>query len=137
MTETDDQGLRFLKIVLAMGGCFEIIMGLVMFFFIRVFFSLIGAEEEITYMIYPRCMGVLATAFGLLMLVAARDPARYIGIPLVSIILRVLIQIPIILGILEMPEMALPLIGFGITDLVFAIITAIGIIRAGIDWRSW
>ncbi len=129
--------MRFLKAILAIGGAYECLMGLVIFFFIRPFFSLLGAGEEINFMMYPRTVGVLAFTFGLLMLGSARDPQRYILIPLVSIILRILIQVPIILGAVEFPDMALPFIGFGAGDLVLAAVTAVAIKRAGVDWRNW
>lgn len=129
--------MRFLKIILAIGGVYECLMGLVIFFFIRQFFGLLGAEDEINYIMYPRSLGVLAFAFGLLMLGSARDPERYILIPLVSIILRLLIQVPIILGAIELPAMALPFIGFGAGDLILAVITVIAIKSSGVDWRNW
>jgi len=137
MSQKNESGIRFLKIVLAAGGGYEAMMGLAMFFFIQVFFGLLGADKQINYLIYPRSMGVLAVAFGLLMLGAARDPERYILIPLVSIVLRVAIQAPIVWGCFEMPSIALPLIGFGAFDIAFAALTAHAIRRSGIDWKNF
>ena len=80
-------------------GIYEIGMGLVLIFFITGFFRFLGAEKEINYLIFSRTAGTLAVSFGLLLLIAARDPARYSGVILVSILLRVLIQFSIMAGL--------------------------------------
>ena len=129
--------MKFLKIVIAAGGAYEAVMGLIMAFFIRGLFALMGAPIAIAPLIFPRTVAVLALTFGLLMLIAARDPERHLAIPLVSIILRVLIQIPIMLGIRELTQLTLPLLGFGAFDLAFAVVTAVAIHRSGIDWKKW
>jgi hypothetical protein len=129
--------MKLLKIVIAAGGIYEILMGLVMVFFIRMFFGLLGSDAEITLLIFPRSMGVLAITFGALMLAASFDPERLIIIPLVSIVLRILIQFPIIGGCFEIPAIALPLVGFGAFDLIFGALTAYAIYRSGINWRNW
>jgi len=129
--------LRFLKGVLWAGGIYEIGMGLVLIFFITGFFRFLGAEKEINYLIFSRTAGTLAVCFGLLLLISARNPARYLAIILVSILLRVLIQFPILAGGLEIPNLALPLLGFGAFDLLFALLTGIALYRSGIPWRDW
>lgn len=137
MSKINERGLNFLKLVMRLGGGYEIIMGLVMIFFIGAFFRLLGAPKQINYLMFPGSVGVLAICFGLLLIGAARDPQRYIIIPLVSVVLRILIQIPVIIGYFSMPEMTLPLVGFGAFDLVFAVLTLIAIKRSGIDWKNF
>ena len=75
--------------------------------------------------------------FGLLLLLSGRDPARYLLIPLVSILLRVLIQIPILIGCFEIPEIRLLLLAFGATDLSFVLLTGYAVRRAGLNWKNW
>jgi hypothetical protein len=128
--------MKFLKIVIAAGGAYECAMGLIMAFGIRGLFALMGTPIAIAPMIFPRTVSVLALTFGLLMLAAARDPERNLLIPVISILLRLLIQIPIVLGILELPGLTMPLIGFGAFDLSFAALTAWAIHRSGLDWKK-
>ncbi|HUT51984.1 MAG TPA: hypothetical protein VM658_01200 [bacterium] len=136
MTENGDR-LRYLKIIMAAGGGYEMFMGLTMIFFIGWFFRLLGAGDEIRYQMFPGSVGVLAVCFGLLLLLGSRDPERYLLVALVSILLRVLIQVPIITGCLQTPELTLPLIGFGAFDLAFAALTAHAIRASGIDWEKF
>lgn len=129
--------MRLLKIVVAAGGAYELTMGLIMAFFIHRLFALMGAQVTITPLIFPRTVAVLAMSFGLLMLAASRDPERYLLVPLASILLRILIQVPIALGIRELPTLTLPLLGFGAFDLAFAAATAWAIRRAGLRFTPW
>ena len=131
------RGLKWLRLALIVGGGYEIIMGLVMIFLIQVFFPLLGAPEKINYLIFPRTAGALAVCFGALLLAAARDPARYLVIPLASIVLRLVIQLPILAGCLEVPAVLFPLLGFGAFDLVFAVLTALALKASGLDWKKW
>ena len=137
MAPTQDRRLGLLQGLLLIGGAYEMAMGLVMFFFIQGFFHLLGAPEPINYLIFPRAMGALAFCFGLLLLLSGRDPARYLLIPLVSILLRVLIQIPILIGCFEIPEIRLLLLAFGATDLSFVLLTGYAVRRAGLNWKNW
>ena len=136
METRSEQRPRFLKWVLALGGAYEVLMGAVLLFFIRDFFRLLAVEAAIGNPIFARTSGVLAVAFGLLLLGASRDPARYLLVPLISIALRVLIQVPIILGIREIPALTYPLIGFGAVDLAWAALTFLALRAAGLNWRD-
>jgi len=40
-------------------------------------------------------------------------------------------------GAFSTPDMALSLIGFGAFYLVLGLLTAIAILRSGIDWSNW
>jgi hypothetical protein len=137
MAPTPNRRLGLLKGLLVIGGAYEMAMGLVMFFFIQGFFHLLGAREPINYLIFARAMGTLAFSFGLLLLLASRDPERYLLIPLVSILLRVLIQFPILIGCFEIPEIRPLLLAFGAADLSFALLTAYAVRRAGLGWKDW
>jgi hypothetical protein len=83
VTENTDR-LRFLRIIMAAGGGYEMAMGLTMFFFIGWFFRLLGARDEIRYLMFPESLGVLALSFGLLLLLSSRDPERYLLVALAS-----------------------------------------------------
>ena len=137
MAEINERGMRWLKIIMVAGGGYEILMGLAMIFLIQTFFRVLGAKAAINYLIFPRNAGVLAVFIGALMIAAARDPERYILIPLATIVLRLLIQLPILAGILEVPDLTWPLIGFGAFDLLFAAVTGWAIYRSGINWKRW
>jgi len=137
MAPNPERRPNLLKWLLVIGGVYEMVMGLVMFFFIQGFFRLLGATEPINYLIFARAMGTLAFSFGLLLMLSSRDPARYLLIALVSILLRLLIQFPIILGCIEVPEIRPLLLAFGATDLLFACLTGYAIRRAGLDWTNW
>ncbi len=132
----DNKGMAFLKGVALAGGAYEIMMGLVMIFCIRQLFGFMGGGKEISHMMFPWCMGVLAISFGLLMIGAARDPERYILIILISILLRVMIQFPIIASGFANPEMVSSLIGFGVFDLLFGAITGYAVYHSGINWKN-
>jgi len=79
----------------------------------------------INFPIFNQTAGLLAIIFRVLLAISSIDIERYLLIPVVSILLRIAIQVIIFLNIPLIPEIAIGLIIFAMIDLTLEIFTII------------
>jgi hypothetical protein len=98
-------------------------------FLIEPLFSLLGILYlPINYLVFPQVAGLLAISFGVILYYSARDPQKFLFIPVVSVALRISLQVIIVYNSLVLPFMAVALLSFGSIDLILAILTLAAIV---------
>jgi len=97
-------------------------------FLIQPLFSLLGILNlPMNYPVFPQVAGLLAICFGTILYYSARDPEKFVFIPVISVVLRIALQAIIIYNSFVLPFMTPALLSFGSIDLVLAILTLIAI----------
>jgi hypothetical protein len=120
--------VKLLRYLLILSGLYEIAFGVILMFFVEPLFSLLGILIlPINYPVFPQVAGLLAICFGAILYYSARDPKKFIFIPIVSVALRIALQAVIIYNSVVLPFMAVALLSFGMIDLALAILTLIAI----------
>jgi len=95
-----------------------------MIFFIIPLLNLLGLENvNITIPMFHQTAGLLAIILGLILSFSSLNIEKYLLNIVLIIYLRFLIQIILIINIFLIPEIALGLIFFGISDFIFAILS--------------
>ncbi|MFX1604421.1 MAG: hypothetical protein ACFFDD_00795 [Promethearchaeota archaeon] len=123
---------RLLKGIIAFGGVFEAIMGVVVLLWGDLIIALsTGMQTVPVYPLYWRTMGLLAIALGTLQIVASLDPQRYIAVPVTAICVRFFLPILTALEVINTPSMGPLLIVSTIFDFILAVATFILLYRAG------
>lgn len=122
----NDNPPRLLKGIIAFGGIFEAVMGLVVLLWgdLIVAFST-GMQTVPIYPLYWRTMGLLAIALGTLQIVASLDPQRYIAVPITAICVRLFLPVLTALEVINTPSMGLLLIASTTFDFILAVATLI------------
>lgn len=120
-----DGRIQALKMISLIGGIYEIFFGVLMIFFIVPLLNMLGAGiSSLDIPIFSQTAGLLAIILGIILTLSSFNVEKYvINILLIGVYLRLAIQIPIIINMILMPEMALGLFLFGLMDLIFAVIT--------------
>ena len=112
---------KILKWILIIGGVIEIVVG-ILFMFIHLFLEISGFS---TIPIFTQFAGTLLFCFGILLIITAYDIERYVVIPLVNILLRVVMIVLAILNLSAYPDFFLITL-FAISyDITWAIIVLI------------
>ncbi|MFX1568550.1 MAG: hypothetical protein ACFFCV_09295 [Promethearchaeota archaeon] len=91
---------NLLKIVLIVGGIVEIIIGS-LFLFLDIIFKQIGLEN---IPIFTQMAGSFLLCYGILLVYSARDAEKFLIIPLVNILVRIIMIIFSLMNIFEYPE---------------------------------
>ncbi|MFW9943912.1 MAG: hypothetical protein ACFFB7_02855 [Candidatus Sifarchaeia archaeon] len=134
--DAQDRPYRVLRILVAFGGLFELVMGLVILFWGDLVISIATGGLTPTYPLYWRTMGLLALALGSLQVVASQDPGRYVVIPVAASLVRFLLPILSYLQVLDTPSMAGMLIVSTVFDFFLAVATVVLLFQAGLLNRS-
>ena len=121
--DAQDKPYRVLRIVIAFGVLFELVMGLVILFWGDLIIALSTGGLIPTYPLYWRTMGLLAVALGSLQVVASQNPRRYVAIPIAASCVRFLLPILTYAQILETPSMAGMLVISTVFDFLLAALT--------------
>ncbi|MFW9800829.1 MAG: hypothetical protein ACFFD9_10355 [Candidatus Thorarchaeota archaeon] len=122
--------------VILIGGIFELVMGFAVLAWGDLIVSLATGMTTIpSYSLYWRTMGVLAMALGSLQIVAARDPQRYIAVPVAACLVRFFLPVLTGIQVLETPSMATALILSTAFDFILALATLILLHRDGLIAR--
>ncbi|MHA2380612.1 MAG: hypothetical protein ACXADO_10565 [Candidatus Thorarchaeota archaeon] len=129
--DAQDRPYRILRIVIAFGGLFELVMGLAILFWGDLIIALSTGGLTPTYPLYWRTMGLLAAAMGSLQIVASQDPRRYVAIPIAASCVRFLLPILTYAQILETPSMAGMLVISTVFDFLLAVLTLSLLYRMG------
>jgi len=129
--DSQDRPYRILRIVIAFGGLFELIMGLAILFWGDLIIALSTGGLTPTYPLYWRTMGLLAATMGSLQVVASQDPKRYVAIPIAASCVRFLLPILTYAQILETPSMAGMLVVSTVFDFLLAVLTMFLLYRMG------
>lgn len=129
--DAQDRPYRVLRIVIAFGGLFELVMGLVILFWGDLIISVSTGGLTPTYPLYWRTMGLLATAMGSLQVVASQDPKRYVAIPVAASCVRFLLPILTYAQILDTPSMTTMLVISTAFDFLLAVLTMLLLYRMG------
>lgn len=137
---TQKRSHRLVRGIIAFGGLFEAVMGLIVLFWGDMIVAI--ATGMLTVPIYPlywRTMGILAMTLGALQIVASTNPQRYIIIPVAGIFVRLFLPILTTIQVIDTPSMALVLIISTAFDFVLAIVTAILLYKADLlrDLREY
>jgi hypothetical protein len=134
--DTQDRPYRALRVAIAFGGLFELVMGLVILFWGDLIISLSTGGLTPTYPLYWRTMGLLATALGTLQVVASQDPRRYVAIPIAASCVRLLLPILTYAQVLDTPSMAGMLIASTVFDFMLAAVTMALLVQTGLLSRG-
>ncbi|MHA2212019.1 MAG: hypothetical protein ACW992_02530 [Candidatus Thorarchaeota archaeon] len=128
---------QLLKGVIGLGGVFELVMGfIVMVWGDTIVAVATGLQTLPNYPLYWRTMGLLAITLGLLQIVAARDPPRYLVIPLAACCVRFFLPVLTIMQAFETPSMSVILLGSTAFDVVLALMTLTLIIHLRQNLKS-
>lgn len=111
-----------LKILMYIGGIIEVLLGVVFLFFIDFVMSLIQIP---TFPLISQLAGIFALIYGILLLYATRDLEKYRIVPILNVILRFVMQVPLYLNMILFPQLSIILLVIVIYDLVWGISTLI------------
>ena len=113
-----------MKNITLIGGIYEIVMGIMMIFFISPLLKLLGLDNvSINIPMFHQTSGLLAIILGLILSFSSLDVEKYLLNIVLIIYLRFLIQIILVINIFFIPQIAWGLIMFGIIDFILAIIS--------------
>lgn len=123
---------KILKILLFLGGIVEIGIGL-LFFILDLFFEQIGLEN---IPIFTQMAGIFMFCYGILLIYSTRDMEKYLIIPLLNILIRVVMVIFSLLNIIEYPQFYLIFIFAIPYDLVWSILMIVFLKQEGILFKK-
>ncbi|MFX1242172.1 MAG: hypothetical protein ACFFA7_13065 [Promethearchaeota archaeon] len=124
--------IKILKILLFLGGIVEIGIGL-LFFILDLFFEQIGLEN---IPIFTQMAGIFMFCYGILLIYSTRDMEKYLIIPLLNILIRVVMVIFSLLNIIEYPQFYLIFIFAIPYDLVWSILMIVFLKQEGILFKK-
>lgn len=124
--------IKILKILLIIGGIIEIGIGL-LFFTLDLFFEQIGLEN---IPIFTQMAGIFMFCYGILLIYSTRDMEKYLIIPLLNILIRVIMVIFSLLNIIEYPQFYLIFIFTIPYDLVWSILMIVFLKQEGILFKK-
>jgi hypothetical protein len=119
---------KIFKILLILGGIVEIVLGL-LFFILDLFFEQMGLEN---IPIFTQMAGTFLFCYGILLIYSSRDVQKFVIIPLVNILVRVIMVIFSVVNIFIYPQFLMILIFAVPYDLVWSIIMIIFLKKEGI-----
>ena len=123
---------RILKLLLILGGIVEIGIGL-LFFILDLLFEQIGLEN---IPIFTQMAGIFMFCYGILLIYSTRDMEKYLIIPLLNILIRVVMFIFSLLNIIEYPQFYLIFIFAIPYDLVWSILMIVFLKQEGILFKN-
>ena len=123
---------KILKILLILGGIVEIIIGL-LFIILDVFFEQLGLEN---IPIFTQMAGTFIFCYGILLIYSVRDIKKYLIIPLLNIIARIIMVIFSLLNIIEYPQFFIIIIFTVPYDLVWSLLIIIFLKQEGIIFKK-
>ncbi|MFW9818247.1 MAG: hypothetical protein ACFFE5_01460 [Candidatus Thorarchaeota archaeon] len=123
---------KILKILLNLGGIVEIGIGL-LFLILDLFFTQMGLENM---PIFTQMAGTFIFCYGILLIYSTRDIKKYMIIPLLNILIRVVMVIFSLINIIEYPQFFLILIFAIPYDLIWSILMIIFLQQGGIIFKN-
>ncbi|MFW9847053.1 MAG: hypothetical protein ACFFD6_09910 [Candidatus Thorarchaeota archaeon] len=130
--ESADSYSRLLRILILVGGVFELMMGIVILVAGDWVVSSTGGSPVPVFALYWRTLGLLAIALGGLQIHASRNPERYIAIPIAASLVRVFLPILTGLQLMESPSMSIALILSTAFDFALALVTLVLLYMLGL-----
>lgn len=121
-----------IKLLLILGGIVEIIIGL-LFLVLDIFFEQIGLEN---IPIFTQMAGSFIFCYGILLIYSARDVEKFIIIPLVNILVRIIMVIFSIINIFEYPEFIMILLFAIPYDLLWSLFMIILLKKKGLIFKK-
>lgn len=121
-----------IKLLLILGGIVEIIIGL-LFLVLDIFFEQIGLEN---IPIFTQMAGSFTFCYGILLIYSARDVEKFIIIPLVNILVRIIMVIFSIINIFEYPEFIMILLFAIPYDLLWSLFMIILLKKKGLIFKK-
>ena len=109
------------QILLIIGGIVEIIIG-GLFLFLDILFEQVDLEN---IPIFTQMSGAFFLCYGILLIYSARDVEKYVIIPIVNVIFRIIMVLFSIISIFDYPEFIFILLFAIPYDLVWSIIVVI------------
>lgn len=130
--EEQSRTFNVLTVVILIGGLFELLMGIVIFFAGDVVIAVSGGSPIPVFPLYWRTMGLLAIALGSLQTHASRNVERYVAIPIAASCVRLVLPILTYLQMLDSPSMGGALVVSSIFDFLLAVITLLLLYQVGL-----
>ncbi|MFX0001982.1 MAG: hypothetical protein ACFE9C_06225 [Candidatus Hodarchaeota archaeon] len=123
---------RVLKILLILGGIVEIVLGL-LFLVLDLLFEHLGLEN---IPIFSQMGGIFILCYGILLMFSSRDLEKYLIIPLLNILARVIIIIFSLLNLFKYPQLFMILIFAIPYDLVWSSLMIVFMKQVGIIFKK-
>ncbi|MFX0021602.1 MAG: hypothetical protein ACFE9S_04700 [Candidatus Hermodarchaeota archaeon] len=124
---------KILKILLILGGIVEIAIGL-LFFLLDLFFEQLGVQN---IPIFTQMAGTFIFCYGILLIYSARDIKKYLIIPILNILIRIVMVIFSLINIIEYPQFFLILLLAIPYDIVWSILMVIFLKKEGIIFKNF
>jgi hypothetical protein len=112
---------KFLKILLILGGIVEIFIG-ILFLFLDLIFEQTGLEN---IPVFTQMAGSFLFCYGILLIYSSRDVKKFVIIPLLNIIVRIVMVIFSLINLFQYPEFSIILLVAIPYDLAWSIIVFI------------
>jgi hypothetical protein len=117
-----------IQILLIVGGIVEIIIG-GLFLFLDIMFEQVGLEN---IPLFTQMAGSFLLCYGILLIYSARDVEKYLIVPLVNILARIIMVIFSIISIFDYPEFMMILLFAIPYDSLWSILMIIQLKKKGI-----
>ncbi len=119
---------KILKILLILGGIVEIAIGM-LFLVLDLFLEQLGLEN---IPVFTQMAGTFILCYGILLIYSSRDAEKFVFIPLVNILARIVMVIFSLANIIEYPEFSMILIFAIPYDLLWSLFVFILLQKEGI-----
>ena len=127
-----DRKFSALKVVVLIGGLFELLMGVVILVAGDIVIEVSGGSPIPVFPLYWRTMGLLAIALGSLQVHSSHDLKRYTAIPIAASCVRLVLPVLTYMQMLDSPSMGGALVLSTAFDFLLAIITLILLYQVGL-----
>jgi hypothetical protein len=122
---------KILKVLLYLGGIVEIGIGL-LFLILDIFFDQLGLEN---IPIFTQMAGTFLFCYGILLIYSTRDIKKYLIIPILNILIRIVMVIFSLINIIGYPQFLLILIIAIPYDLAWSILMIIFLRQEGLIFK--
>jgi hypothetical protein len=123
---------KILKSLLILGGIVEIVIGL-LFFLLDLFFEQIGLEN---IPVFTQIAGMFILCYGILLIYSVRDIRKYLIIPLLNILARIIMVVLSLLNVIKYPQFFIILIFAIPYDLLWSLIMIIFLKKESIIFKK-
>jgi hypothetical protein len=123
---------KILKILLILGGIVEIAIGL-LFFILDLFFEQLGLDN---IPIFTQMAGIFLFCYGILLIYSTRDIKKYLIIPLLNIVIRIVMVIFSLINMFDYSQFILILLFAIPYDLLWSLLMIIFLKKEGMIFKN-